>query len=160
MTCMPSPRITYLAAVLILCVPDVSGLYNCALTVIFYSPFFLGSASFPQCISPLLQPAPSIYGILLYQAAKDVNTSPDALVKCIENLLKRLKIDTEAPLVPLMTEVLVKIMLELLLVFALATNRATNRSLNPNHHHACNSDNLPPQLPPSPWRQPPEALPS
>jgi hypothetical protein len=61
--------------------------------------------------------------ISVNQAASDVSKSYDALVglfDCIGNFLKRLRIYTEIPLTPPMTEVIVKIMVEVLSVLALA----------------------------------------
>ena len=52
--------------------------------------------------------------------------SYDALVdifECIESFLRRLRIYTDIPLTPAMTEVLIKIMVELLSVLALATKQ-------------------------------------
>jgi hypothetical protein len=62
----------------------------------------------------------------VFQTAKYVRESYDALVdvfECIENFLRRLKIYTEIPPTPAMTETLVKIMIELLSVLALATKQ-------------------------------------
>ena len=55
-----------------------------------------------------------------------MKASYDALVdifECIENFLRRLRIYTEIPSNPAMTEVIIKIMLELLRVLALATKQ-------------------------------------
>ena len=60
------------------------------------------------------------------QAADGVSSSYDALAdlfECIGNFLKRLRIDTDIPMTPSMTDVIVKIMVELLSVFALATKQ-------------------------------------
>jgi hypothetical protein len=60
------------------------------------------------------------------QTAKYVRASYDALVdifECIENFLRRLRIYTEIPLPPAMTEMVIKIMVELLSVLALATKQ-------------------------------------
>ena len=60
------------------------------------------------------------------QTASDVSSSYDALVdlfECIGNFLKRLRIYTELPLTPSMTDIVVKIMVELLSVLALATKQ-------------------------------------
>ena len=60
------------------------------------------------------------------QAAKYVRESYDALVdifECIENFLRRLKIYTDIPLTPAMSEVAIKILVELLFVLALATRQ-------------------------------------
>ena len=60
------------------------------------------------------------------QTAKYVRESYDALIdifECIESFLRRLRIYTDIPLTPAMTEVLVKIMVELLSVLALATKQ-------------------------------------
>jgi len=58
--------------------------------------------------------------------AKDVGASYDALVdifECIENSLRPLKIYTEIPPTPAMTEAVIKIIIELLSVLALATKQ-------------------------------------
>ena len=55
-----------------------------------------------------------------------MRSSYEALVdifECIENFLRRLKIYTEIPPTPAMTDILVKIMVELLSVLALATKQ-------------------------------------
>jgi hypothetical protein len=55
-----------------------------------------------------------------------VRASYDALVdifECIENFLRRLRIYTEIPPSPAMTELVIKIMVELLSVLALATKQ-------------------------------------
>jgi hypothetical protein len=60
------------------------------------------------------------------QEAKHVRASYDALVdifECIENFLRRLKIYSEIPPTPSMTEMVIKIMVELLSVLALATKQ-------------------------------------
>ena len=60
------------------------------------------------------------------QAASGVSSSYDALVElfeCVGGFLKRLRIYTDLPLTPLMTEISVKIMVELLSVLALATKQ-------------------------------------
>jgi hypothetical protein len=62
----------------------------------------------------------------MIQAASGVSSSYDALVdlfECLGNFLKRLRIYTDLPLSPLMTEISVKIMVELLSVLALATKQ-------------------------------------
>ena len=62
----------------------------------------------------------------MHQAADGVSSSYDALVElfeCIGNFLKRLRIYTDIPMTPSMTDVIVKIMVELLSVFALATQQ-------------------------------------
>ena len=64
--------------------------------------------------------------ISVCQTAQQVKASYDALVdifECIENFLRRLRIYTEIPSNPAMTEVIIKIMLELLRVLALATKQ-------------------------------------
>ena len=85
--------------------------------------FSLALGSFYLCVSSsYLRPT----YIRDYQAAKYVRASYDALVdifECIENSLRRLKIYTDIPLPPAMTEILVKIMVELLSVLALATKQ-------------------------------------
>ena len=62
----------------------------------------------------------------MLQAASGVSSSYDALVDLFERLggfLKRLRIYTDLPLTPSMTEISVKIMVELLSVLALATKQ-------------------------------------
>ena len=62
----------------------------------------------------------------MLQAASGVSSSYDALVElfeCLGGFLKRLRIYTDLPLTPLMTEMSVKIMVELLSVLALATKQ-------------------------------------
>ncbi|KAF8262609.1 hypothetical protein EI94DRAFT_1704657 [Lactarius quietus] len=74
------------------------------------------------------QPAQAIFvGVdVLITAADGVSSSYDALVdlfECIENFLKRLRIYTDIPLTPSMTDIIAQIMVELLSVFALATKQ-------------------------------------
>jgi hypothetical protein len=74
------------------------------------------------------QPAQAIFaGVdVLITAADCVTSSYDALVdlfECIGNFLKRLRIYTDIPMTPSMTEIIAKIMVELLSVFALATKQ-------------------------------------
>jgi hypothetical protein len=60
------------------------------------------------------------------QAAEGVSSSYDALVdlfECIGNFLKRLRIYTDIPLTPSMTDIIIQIMVELLSVFSLATKQ-------------------------------------
>jgi hypothetical protein len=67
-----------------------------------------------------------IFLILTYQAADGVSSSYDALVdlfECVGNFLKRLRIYTDVPISPSMTDIIVKIMVELLSVFSLATKQ-------------------------------------
>jgi hypothetical protein len=55
-----------------------------------------------------------------------VRASYEALMdvfECVENFLRRLKIYTELPLTPAITEILSKIMVELLSVLSLATKQ-------------------------------------
>ena len=62
----------------------------------------------------------------MVQAAGGVSSSYDALVdlfECVGNFLKRLRIYTNLPLTPSMTEISVKIMVELISVLALATKQ-------------------------------------
>ena len=64
--------------------------------------------------------------IHILQAADGVSSSYDALVdlfECIGNFLKRLRIYTDVPMSPSMTDIVIKIMVELLSVFALATKQ-------------------------------------
>ncbi|KAF8267061.1 hypothetical protein EI94DRAFT_1701289 [Lactarius quietus] len=75
-----------------------------------------------------IKPAKAIFvGVdVLITAADGVSSSYDALVElfeCIANFLNRLRIYTDIPLTPSMTDILVKIMVELLSVFALATKQ-------------------------------------
>jgi hypothetical protein len=66
------------------------------------------------------------HDIRTLQAASGVSSSYDALVElfeCIGNFLKRLRIYTDLPLTPAMTDITVKIMAELLSVLALATKQ-------------------------------------
>ncbi|KAH8977777.1 hypothetical protein EDB86DRAFT_3249450 [Lactarius hatsudake] len=75
-----------------------------------------------------LQAAKAIFvGVdVLITAANGVSSSYDALVdlfECIGNFLKRLRIYTDIPLTPSMTDIIGKIMVELLSVFALATKQ-------------------------------------
>lgn len=65
-----------------------------------------------------------VYPIEVFQAAKGVSTSHDALIdlfECFEQYLSRLKIFTEIP--SAMGELLIKIMVELLGVLALVTQQ-------------------------------------
>ena len=60
------------------------------------------------------------------QTASGVSSSYDALVdlfECLGNFLKRIRIYSDIPLTPSMTEISVKIMVELLSVIALATKQ-------------------------------------
>ena len=62
----------------------------------------------------------------MLQTASDVSASYNALVElfeCTGNFLKRLRIYTDLPLSPSMTETIVKILVELLSVLALATKQ-------------------------------------
>jgi hypothetical protein len=62
----------------------------------------------------------------VYQAAKDVSTSCDAIVdlfESIEHFVNRLNIHTRVPLTGAMAEVLVKIMVELISTLALVTKQ-------------------------------------
>ncbi|KAH8980480.1 hypothetical protein EDB92DRAFT_271355 [Lactarius akahatsu] len=75
---------------------------------------------------PLHSLIPSPRHIWVLQAATGVSSSYDALVElfeCLANFLKRLRIYTDLPLTPEMTEISVKIMVELLSVLALATKQ-------------------------------------
>ena len=63
---------------------------------------------------------------VLLQAAGSVSSSYDALVdlfECLGNFLKRIRIYSDLPLTPSMTEMSAKIMVELLSVLALATKQ-------------------------------------
>ena len=62
----------------------------------------------------------------MYQAAKGVSSSYDALVELfefIEHFLNRMDIYTKIPPTVVMTEIMVKIMVELLSTLALATKQ-------------------------------------
>ena len=77
---------------------------------------------------PYLIPFPVAlhHGLSTLQAASGVSSSYDALVElfeCLGNFLKRIRIYTNIPLTPTMTEISVKIMAELLSVLALATKQ-------------------------------------
>ncbi|KAF8262434.1 hypothetical protein EI94DRAFT_1788983 [Lactarius quietus] len=81
-----------------------------------------------QVVSVLFPPAQAIFaGVdVLLAAADGVTSSYDALVdlfECIGNFLKRLRIYTDLPMTPSMTDTIVNIMVELLAVFALATKQ-------------------------------------
>ncbi|KAH9054131.1 hypothetical protein EDB87DRAFT_1689540 [Lactarius vividus] len=74
------------------------------------------------------EPAKAVFsGVdVLIAAASGVSSSYDALVdlfECLAKFLKRLRIHTDLPLTPSMTEISVKIMVELLSVLALATKQ-------------------------------------
>ncbi|KAH9018559.1 hypothetical protein EDB85DRAFT_2279295 [Lactarius pseudohatsudake] len=76
----------------------------------------------------LFKPAKAVFaGVdVLITAATGVSSSYDALsdlFECLANFLKRLRIYTDLPLTPEMTEISVKIMVELLSVLALATKQ-------------------------------------
>ncbi|KAH9173216.1 hypothetical protein EDB89DRAFT_1905501 [Lactarius sanguifluus] len=80
-------------------------------------------------------PAKAIFaGVdVLITAADGVGSSYDALVDLFEyigNFLKRLRIYTDVPLTPSMTDIIVKIMVELLSVFALATKQIKQGRFN------------------------------
>ena len=62
----------------------------------------------------------------MYQAAKGISSSYDALLElfeCLGSFLKRMEIYTRIPPDPILTEVVVKIMVELLSVLALASKQ-------------------------------------
>lgn len=64
--------------------------------------------------------------IWVYQMAKDVNASYDALFdlfESIESFLRKLDIYTKLPLTEAMTYVIIKIMVEVLSTLALATKQ-------------------------------------
>ena len=70
--------------------------------------------------------SPKNFLICTPQAADGVSSSYDDLAdlfECIGNFLKRLRIYTDIPLTPSMTDVIVQIMVELLSVLALATKQ-------------------------------------
>ncbi|KAH9047076.1 hypothetical protein EDB84DRAFT_1673799, partial [Lactarius hengduanensis] len=74
------------------------------------------------------EPAKAVFaGVdVLIAAASGVSSSYDALVdlfECLANFLKRLRVYTDLPLTPAMTEISIKIMVELLAVLALATKQ-------------------------------------
>ena len=71
--------------------------------------------------------------IWVYQAAKDVSASYDALVdlfESIESFLRRLDIYTKVPLTEAMTHVIIKIMVEVLSTLALATKQVKQGRLS------------------------------
>jgi hypothetical protein len=77
-----------------------------------------------RCVPRIFPPTRFLIRIL--QAAGGVSSSYDALVdlfECIGNFLKRLRIYTDVPLTPSMTDIIGAIMVELLSVFALATKQ-------------------------------------
>jgi hypothetical protein len=62
----------------------------------------------------------------MFQTAIGVSASYDALLdlfECVGNFLNRLRIYTEIPLSPSMSEIVLKIMAEVLSVFSLATKQ-------------------------------------
>ena len=66
------------------------------------------------------------HNLRMPQTASGVSSSYDALVdlfECLGNFLKRIRIYSDIPLTPSMTEISVKIMVELLSVIALATKQ-------------------------------------
>jgi hypothetical protein len=72
-------------------------------------------------IEPSLE---SFFNNNIYQAAKDVGASEEALADLfdrIENFFKRLESYTEVPPTNAMTDIIVKIMVEVLNIFAIAT---------------------------------------
>ena len=75
----------------------------------------------------ILRLSPPTYILIrIHQAADGVSSSYDALVdlfECIGNFFKRLRIYTDVPMTPSMTDIIAKIMVELLSVFALATKQ-------------------------------------
>ena len=74
----------------------------------------------------LRSPLTQLHGIGTLQAASGVSSSYDALVElfeCIGNFLKRLRIYTDLPLNPSMTDIIAKIMAELHSVLDLATHQ-------------------------------------
>ena len=75
---------------------------------------------------PLRSPLTQLHDIGTVQAASGVSSSYDALVElfeCIGNFLKRLRIYTDLPLNPSMTDIIANIMAELHSVLDLATNQ-------------------------------------
>jgi hypothetical protein len=69
---------------------------------------------------------PCPYHVCVCQAAIAVGASYDALVdmfECVTNFLDRLRIYTEIPSTPIMSNIIVKILVEVLSVFALATKQ-------------------------------------
>jgi hypothetical protein len=71
------------------------------------------------------------------QAVEGASSSYDALLdlfECLGSFLKRLDIYTNAPLTPIMTDIIVKILVELLSVLALATKQIKQgRFSKPRH---------------------------
>ncbi|KAF8265443.1 hypothetical protein EI94DRAFT_1735750, partial [Lactarius quietus] len=103
-----------------------------------------GNRKLINWISPVVQVVQTLSGVLgqavpfppaqaifagvdvLITAADGVTSSYDALVdlfECIGSFLNRVRIYTDIPMTPSMTEIIVKIMVELLSVFALATKQ-------------------------------------
>ncbi|KAF8261454.1 hypothetical protein EI94DRAFT_1745979 [Lactarius quietus] len=87
-----------------------------------------GNRKLINWLSPVVQVVQTLSGVLgqAVSAADGVTSSYDALVdlfECIGNFLNRLRIYTDIPMTPSMTEIVVKIMVELLSVFALATKQ-------------------------------------
>ncbi|KAH8981728.1 hypothetical protein EDB92DRAFT_1820136 [Lactarius akahatsu] len=85
------------------------------------------------------EPAKAVFaGVdILIAAASGVSSSYDALVElfeCLANFLKRLRIYTDLPLTPSMTEISIKIMVELLSVVALATKQIKQGRLSSTLH--------------------------
>ncbi|KAF8263042.1 hypothetical protein EI94DRAFT_1704309 [Lactarius quietus] len=81
------------------------------------------------------QPAKAIFvGVdILITAADGVSSGYDALVdlfECIGNFLNRLRIYTDVPMSPSMTDIIGRIMVELLSVFALATKQIKQGRFN------------------------------
>ena len=71
--------------------------------------------------------------ISAFQTAIGVGTSYDALVdlfECVGNFLNRLRIYTEIPFSPSMTDIIIKIMVEVLSVLSLATNQVKQGRLS------------------------------
>ena len=74
----------------------------------------------------LFFPAALSHTFSTLQASSGVSLSYDApveLFECLGNFLKRIRIYSDIPLTPTMTEISVKIMVELLSVLALATKQ-------------------------------------
>ena len=75
---------------------------------------------------PFCTPTVSPRRIWILQAASGVSSSYNALVdlfECLGNFLKRLRIYSDLPLTPSMTEISMKIMVELLSVLTLAAKQ-------------------------------------
>ncbi|KAH8986311.1 hypothetical protein EDB92DRAFT_1818336 [Lactarius akahatsu] len=104
---------------------ELIGCLKPVVTVIHAFSGFLGGAVSLYVYPDILR-LHSLNVIWTPQAACGVSSSYDALVDlfdCVGNFLKRLRVYTNLPLDPSLTEICVKIMVELLSVLALATKQ-------------------------------------